>query len=97
MRMVTTPVTPRDVFQQVSTSGSSAQSSAFGAKTQKIMVVATADAYITIGTNPTATSASFYLPAKVPLWFGVQPGEKLAALQVSSGGVVSIAEGIQHP
>lgn len=97
--MVTNEITGRDVFQQVTFSGTSAQSSAFAATTKKVSLVSSQDCYIKFGTNPTATAGagSFFLPAKVVVKFGVEPGEKVAAIQSSAGGILSIAEGSQLP
>lgn len=88
-------ISPRAVAQNVSTSGSSAQSNAFNAATKIIRVVCTTDTYVVFGANPTATSAGIYLVAKVVEFFSVNPGDKVAALQVASGGVLSITEGAQ--
>jgi hypothetical protein len=85
--------TPRDVFQQVSIGGSHAESSAFAATTKRIVLVSTVDCYVTLGTAPVATSAGYYLVAKVPTSFSVLPSEKVSCLQVSSGGTLSVAEG----
>lgn len=97
--MITNEITGRDVFQQVTFTGTSAQSSAFASTTKKISVVSNQDCYVQIGSNPTATAVagSFFLPAKVVVKFGVEGGEKIAAIQSTAGGILSIAEGRQIP
>jgi hypothetical protein len=76
----------------VTTSGSSAQSGAVGADTTLVRLVATEACYVAIGDNPTATSSSMYLPAATPEYFGIGGGQKVAALQVASGGVLNVTE-----
>lgn len=93
--MRVTQITPQNVFQQVTIGGSSAASAAFNAATDHVQLVSTVDCYIVFETAPTATSAGYYLVAKVPQTFGVLKGtsQKVACLEVGSGGVLSIAEG----
>ena len=55
MRPVTT--------QKVNSSGSSAQSSAFGSNIEYVRVMADADCHIEFGVNPTATNAKIFLPS----------------------------------
>lgn len=86
-------ITPRDVAQVRSFDGTSKQSNAFAATTTRIRLVASQHCYIAFGANPTADNTGIMLIANVPEFFGVLPGEKVAALQVSSGGNLSIAEG----
>lgn len=58
----------------------------------KVRVVVTTAAYILFGTAPTATSAGVYMPADQPEYFTVSPGEKVSAIQVSSGGTLHVTE-----
>lgn len=63
--------------------------------TTHIRVVSTADCWIAFGANPTAVagqSPSILIPAGVPEYFWVQPGEKLAVIQSSGAGTLNIGE-----
>ena len=78
--------------QSVATSGSSAQSAAFGTDTTVVRLMASQDVYLAFGSNPTATSTGLHLPAGVPEYFAVTAGEKVAALQVSAAGALNVVE-----
>jgi hypothetical protein len=66
---------------------------AVGAGTNKVRVVVTSAAYIKIGKTPlTATTADVYMPADSPEYFTIRPGEKVAAVQVASGGNLHVTE-----
>ena len=83
------------VNQTVTAGAASAQSAAFGAGTTHVLVVQTTsagNAAIVFGKNPTATAAGIFLGYNVPLIFAVNPGDKLAAIQFSAAGSVSITE-----
>lgn len=70
---------------QVITYTTSTQSAAFGANTKFVTVVAQgADAYMVIGTNPTATANSWLLKDGVPQSWAVHPGDKVAVYDGSS-------------
>lgn len=63
--------------------------------TTHVRVVGTSDCWIAFGANPTAAvggSASMLLPAGVPEYFWVAPGERIAVIQNSGAGTLSIAE-----
>jgi len=63
--------------------------------TRHIRVVATSDCWISFGTNPVAVvgaSSAILLPAGVPEYFWVVPGERLAVIQATGGGSLNIAE-----
>lgn len=62
----------------------SAQSAAFGATSRYIRVVADIDAYLAWDSNPTATVNSTRVPAGTVEYFGVVPGQKVAAYDGSS-------------
>ena len=66
--------------QKVTSSGSSVQSSAFGAYIEYVRIVADADCHIAFGVNPTATTSSIYVPADDVEYFKVSPGEKVAVI-----------------
>jgi hypothetical protein len=64
-------------------------------QTLHIRLVATADSWIAFGSNPTAAASgvgSIFLPAGVPEYFWVVPGERIAAIQNSAGGLLNVAE-----
>ncbi len=82
--------------QQVSYDAT-AQSAALNAQTKLLRLIATTNAHVeTGGTNPTATTASLYLPAGVPVYLPVTAaaGWKVAALKAtgSSAGILHIGE-----
>jgi hypothetical protein len=59
----------------------------------KVRVVVTSAAYIKVGKTPvTATTSDVYMPADSPEYFTINPGEKVAAVQVSSGGNLHVTE-----
>ena len=63
--------------------------------TTHIRVVATSDCWISFGTAPVAVAASssaILLPAGIPEYFWVVPGERLACIQVTGAGSLNIAE-----
>ena len=72
MRPVTT--------QKVTSSGTSAQSSAFGANIEYVRVIPDADCHIEFGVNPTATAAKIFLESKTSECFKVSAGEKVAVI-----------------
>ena len=74
--------------QTVAIGASSAQSSAFSAVTNFIRVCADAVCSIEIGasslnsgTGPAATATKMRIPANVPEYFAVRPGQILAVIQ----------------
>lgn len=78
--------------QALAFTGTSAQSSALGATTTMVRLIASAACHVAFGTNPTATTSNMYLAANVPEYFGVTPSTKIAAIQVSGGGNLNITE-----
>ena len=79
--------------QGITSSGTSAQSNAFGSQTEYVRIAATADIYISFGANPTAVStadsSTIFIPADQPEIFKVSPGEKVAFIGTAE---VSITE-----
>ena len=75
-------VEPALATQKITTSGTSAQSSALNAKTRFVRVHTDAIVSITFGTDPTATTDHARLAAGQTEYFAVQPGAtyKLAAI-----------------
>lgn len=86
--------------QKLAFTGVSAQSSALGVTTTIVRLVADADCFVLIGSNPTADAAgtSVFLPKGVVEYFGVDGSvnaQKIAAIQSSAGGNLWITEGAQ--
>lgn len=88
-------LTPRGTAQKVAIGASHAESSAFGATTKVVRLVSDVNCYVAFGAAPVATSSSLLMIAGVPEFFGVQPGEKVSVLEVSTTGNLSVAEGAQ--
>ena len=79
--------------QTVTTSGTSAATSnGFAAQTYAVRVTCTTDTHIVFGGSPTATTGDVFMPAGVVEYFQVTPGQKLAAIQNASAGVVYVTE-----
>ena len=72
MRPVTT--------QKVNSTGTSAQSSAFGSNIEYVRVIPDADCHIEFGVSPTATSSKIFLESKTSEYFKVSEGEKVAVI-----------------
>lgn len=73
---------------------SAAVTNGVSANIHDVRVVSTTNCWVTFGTAPTASAAagSIYLPAGVVEYFHVSPGQKLAAIQDSGSGTLSLAE-----
>jgi hypothetical protein len=79
--------------QKVDFTAASAASAAFGAQTYAIRVVATEDCHIKVGDGAvTATAAETYLPADLPEYFTVTPGQKVAAVRATADGSLFVTE-----
>lgn len=68
-----------------------------GTQTYRVRVVVTTDAFVlNVDTGSTVTAATgAYLPALIPEYFTVTPGQKMSAIQVSSGGTMYVSEVVQ--
>ena len=66
--------------QKITISGTSAQSSAFNAKTRMIRVHTSEVCSILVGSNPTATVSTARLAAGQTEYFEVTPGDKIAVI-----------------
>ena len=84
MRPVTT--------QKVTSSGTSAQSSAFGSNVEYVRVIGDADCHIEFGVNPTATNAKIFLASKSEEFFKVSEGEKVAVIGSANLYVTELTE-----
>lgn len=61
-------------------SGGEAKSAAFGPSTSYIWIMCDTQCSFKIGINPTATTSNKRLPAGTPLFWGVQPGQKISVI-----------------
>lgn len=75
--------------QVLTSSGTSAASTAL-TEVNKIRIATTTAVHIAFGTNPTATTGNLILPDDSVETFTINPGDKIAVIQVSSGGKVSV-------
>lgn len=81
------------VTQEVTVGAASSASAAFGSQTYEIRICATnACRYIVGDATPTALATSAYLPAGVIEVVVCSPGQKIAVIQESVAGKLSIAE-----
>lgn len=73
---------------------SSVQSSAKSNGREYVVVrlVADTDVHIEIGSNPTATTSSEFLPANTVEYKKINSGDKIAHIQASAGGSLYISE-----
>ena len=79
--------------QNVSYTGTAGNSTAFGStnRTQIVRVVCTTDAYVAVGNGVTATTTNgAYFAAGIPDYIKVAEGERISAIQVSTGGSLNI-------
>ena len=63
--------------------------------TLHVRLVATSDCWVAFGPTPVAavnSPAAILLPAGVPEYFWVYPGERVAAIQAAAAGFLNIAE-----
>ncbi len=74
------PPAPTIADQKVAIAGASAQSAAFNDKTRMIVITADGACHFKIGTNPTASATTNFLPANTPRAFGVAPGDTIAVI-----------------
>jgi len=87
------PIYRPSTVQKVTISGTSAAvSNAFGASTGAVRIVSTTDCYYTVAASPTATVTDHYLPAATIEHILVEPGEKIAFIQSSTGGIATVSE-----
>jgi len=84
MRPVTT--------QKVNSTGTSAQSSAFGSNIEYVRVIPDADCHIEFGVNPTATTSKIFLESKTSECFKVSEGEKVAVIGTVNLYVTELSE-----
>lgn len=70
---------PPVATQNRSLTGTSQQSSAFNTATKIVRLKSDVDCYVEFGTSPTAATTSLHLTAGAVEYFGVKPGDVLAA------------------
>lgn len=81
--------------QKVTSGAASVQSAAVGVRTTLLRIYATQDVHVKIGANPTAVAdgTSMFLPKNWVDYIGCAPGDKVAVIQDSVGGLLFITEG----
>lgn len=90
------PTVKISTAQEVTIGAASAQSTAIGTAGRSpnlvIRIVATTACRILTGSNPTAVATSALLPANTVEFTEITPGDKIAVIQESAGGKLSISE-----
>jgi hypothetical protein len=88
------PYHPKDGSTQkvAYTASAGTITNAVGGGTECIRVVVTSNAYIKIGSSPTATTSDVYMPANVPEYFLVKGANKVSAIQDAVGGNLIVTE-----
>lgn len=75
----------------VAITSTSTQSATVADNTTHLRIVSTVDCYVALGSNPTATSSSSYLPAGVVEYVAVVPSvTKVAVIRTAADGVLSL-------
>lgn len=78
---------PQGAGQVVSYDASTATTNAFGGNTTAVRVYATTDCFIEIGVAPVAVvNTSTFLPAGQVEYFAAKPGERVAAVKLTTAG-----------
>lgn len=92
------PVIYPGASQSLSFAAASAQSAPVGADTTIVRLLATgADCRIAIGADPTANATSTPVMERVPEFFAIRPGERIAAIRHAAvDGTLNITEGANH-
>lgn len=79
--------------QEIAIGVASAASAPFAAQTRQIRVAATSACRIAVGDGtPVATATDAYLPANQVEYIQVTPGQRIAVIQETAGGKLSVAE-----
>lgn len=90
------PTVKISTAQEVTIGAASAQSTAIGTAGRTpnliIRIVSTTACRILTGSNPTAVATSALLPANVVEFTEITQGDKIAVIQESAGGKLSISE-----
>jgi hypothetical protein len=83
------------VSQKIAFAGTSTQATnAFQATTTLLRIFATTDCFILVGSSPTVLvdGTCYFVPGGIVDFIGVQPGQKIAAIQSSASGTLYITE-----
>ena len=78
--------------QKVNSSGTSAQSAAFGANIEYVRIIPDADCHIEFWVNPTATTSTIFMESKSSEYFKVSEGEKVAVIGTVNLYVTELSE-----
>jgi hypothetical protein len=79
--------------QSVSYTGTAGTiTNAVGSETYQVRIVTTTDAFVKIDNSPTATTRDMPVFASLPEYFTIAPGQKVSAIQSSSGGTLQVTE-----
>ncbi len=85
-------ITP-GVSQGLAFTGASAQSTAVGETTTLVRLFATEDCFVKVGANPTAVAnTSMFIASGIYEYIGIKPGEKIAAIRLTTSGTLYITE-----
>lgn len=82
--------------QRLTVAATSVQSNAVDRQTSIVELFATTDCWVVFGSAPVAAAndgASFFLPAGLFKYYGIEPGYKIAAIRSSSDGLLYVIEG----
>lgn len=75
-------------YQTVATSGTSAQSTAVTAR--RISISVNTATFVVFGTNPTATTSGYLIPANTTQLFNFRSGDKVAGILATGTGQMTI-------
>ncbi len=67
-------------------------SNAVGDHINRVRIVCTTSAFIQIAGTPVATTADVYVPGEREQIFTIKPGQKVSAIQHTSGGSLYVTE-----
>lgn len=82
-----------EAAQEVAVGPASTVSTAFAGQTRQVRVAATVACRIRVGDGtPTAAATDTYLPANVVEYLDVTPGQRIAAIQETAAGKLSVTE-----
>lgn len=88
------PVLMQGTQQALTYAATSVPSTAFGISTHTILVTATSNCHVRVGSGtPVAVATDFLIKlGDPPLVLGVAPTEKIAVIQDTAGGVLYVQE-----
>jgi len=65
---------------------------AVGSHINRVHITTTTAAFIALGAAPTATTSDMYIPADTPILITIKPGQKVSAIQLTTGGTLYVTE-----